>query len=332
MKRPVSLGLCLGVLCLALQNAPYLLGLALGEKLTLVHRMENVWEADISGLPEGRYFVSGGTGRRLWTIMADDQVVTTAESSSTGVRSHLMLHGVFAVTPASHPQALELTCPHDSSEQPRIFVSGELVGSALHVVRVIEQLVLGPLAALVIGAVAFLRRRRDRALLGLAAAGLVFSLARGEVHALFFTEGMANVILHLTRNLFSLAMVCFLGALARRPRPLLWALHAVAFLGVVILVVVSPETLGSVKNLILALYVSCALTAAVDLLRAKPADTFAPVVGVAWAVIIGANLVTSLAASHSNFPWLGAMPVLLAVIAGWCVIRARGKGGAHAVA
>lgn len=214
------------------------------------------WQADVSGLEPGLYYVSLGHYARPCQLRVDGELLDsmykkTLYAADHARRSDLFMGGQVHVTAKGSPRSLSIVCrqlydgdPGSGSLYNRPVVARDPWGLLIQLWRMFTGALLGPLAALFFIGTFLLQSfargrehgsgspaaralaadlREDWTLLYFAISALVHSLVSADALYLFGSGKTLPILYALSRNNLNLAVVLLAGRYGR-PRPVLWGL------------------------------------------------------------------------------------------------------------
>lgn len=190
--------------------------------------LKNSWEADISHLKKGDYYLSVGRPRTACSILFGSRIIGTNKSELPGLRNSLLVGGGFAKD-FNSPDKIAVSC--DTQNAAALKLSHTLViapyiqGQLLQGVRALTELIFGPLCAFLMMLAYMLQltsRRRSEplsenvehstTLSGLpyfffSMAAFLYALSLAHYPRLLFNENTSNCLHVITRNMLGLSFV-----------------------------------------------------------------------------------------------------------------------------
>ena len=144
----VKNGLFVSGICILIQGLFFLVCFFSQINAPVMSSTASHWEADISQLKNGFYFLSLGRPQGNCDILADSHLLETNKSEDPQFRKSLLLGTPFFVTEHFQPSKLIVHCdPQTSLGAPLSFrplLTHYAVGQVLHLWQCIIQLILGP--------------------------------------------------------------------------------------------------------------------------------------------------------------------------------------------
>ncbi len=243
--RVIALGVMMAAGCMLFHSGPTLFAEIAGIRIPTQKLSMGHWRLDSESVPPGVYYLSLGRPRGLCDLSLDDRVVDSTRGAVSGLRGEFLLGTPLRIQEGVASPLIRIDCEDEQGFPPLLshapVVASPRVGVLIQLARAIWELVVGPVACLLLilglALFSFTTSRDSRS--GIRGAHWLFA-AVSTIYAFslaYYTrllmDGLSASILHLVlRFSWSLSFALLCGTSRRISRVLVFShVGVMLFLG-----------------------------------------------------------------------------------------------------
>ncbi len=152
--RAIAIGIVMAALCVLFQSGPTLVAQMAGQTVPVQQISSGHWTLDVGGAANGAYYLSLGRPRGLCDLSIDGNVVDSTRGALGGLRGSMLLGAPLRVDSDNPPPLVRVDCEAEEGFPPSLSHSPVLasprVGVLLQFVRAASELIVGPVACLLL--------------------------------------------------------------------------------------------------------------------------------------------------------------------------------------
>ena len=272
-SRALVLGTLLMLACLGLQHISTGIAAIVRAPISFEHTAPHTWSAPLTDLAPGTYTFDAGRPRGLCMASIGNKVISSTVSLVPGLRSEMSFGGEF-ILPIADGSRLVITCEDESGFGPslmhRPIITSHSLGAVVRGFRMMTELLLGPVASLVLAVVvAITRSRQHSRLLIFAFVSMIHGLSLAYFPRIFVPGFTASLIHILCKSAHQSAFIYLCATFLRNLRaPLL--LSTLLGLGALSVALIAPQALESYYDRAYLLIPLSSLLVVLDLMRSDP--------------------------------------------------------------
>jgi signal transduction histidine kinase len=288
LKRILQ-ALALSFLCLVVQHADLVVSFPFKEPVQFIETSTDQWNADLSHLTPGLYYLSLGRPRAYCDLSIDGKMVDSNRWILPDVRSKLFVGAPLLVAQDNPAKNFKIHCEREASSHFKTIgivpvLAKYRTGVLIHELREVLDLLVGPFFTIVFVACILInlktsrRAKLDRTVhLAFAIAAFVYSLSHTHiVRTLLPSNAAWNVHIYL-KNIFTFTFALFVGTYVRRKSSIMLFIalfFSVLFAGLFYVSIVDKREFEHFYDLEFILFLIPIFVLVIELLREKNPEDY----------------------------------------------------------